>query len=228
MPTAQSTISFEDIDGAIFDFDGTLAVTAPLWKDVDRSFLGKRGIEYTPEYGTRLATLGFTAGAQWTIDTYGLDETVEEICREWTEEGYERYRNEITLRDGAAAVVEAFTNAGVTCALATNNNRELLGSMRHIDIDSLFDVQVYGREVAAQKDEPDIYLEAARRLGCAPERCLVFEDIPEGIIAGKRAGMTVCAMRDDFSADQEPRKALLSDWMISDYRELIRTGKDAD
>ena len=156
MPTAQSTISFEDIDGAIFDFDGTLAVTAPLWKDVDRSFLGKRGIEYTPEYGTRLATLGFTAGAQWTIDTYGLDETVEEICREWTEEGYERYRNEITLRDGAAAVVEAFTNAGVTCALATNNNRELLGSMRHIDIDSLFDVQVYGREVAAQKDEPDI------------------------------------------------------------------------
>ena len=54
-----------------------------------------------------------------------------------------------------------------------------------------------------------------------PEKCLVFEDIPEGIIAGKRAGMTVCAMRDEFSASQEPRKALLSDWMISDYRELL-------
>ena len=221
MPTAQSTISFEDIDGAIFDFDGTLAVTAPLWKDVDRSFLGKRGIEYTPEYGTRLATLGFTAGAQWTIDTYGLDETVEEICREWTEEGYERYRNEITLRDGAASVVEAFTNAGVTCALATNNNRELLGSMRHIDIDSLFDVQVYGREVAAQKDEPDIYLEAARRLGCAPERCLVFEDIEPGISAARRAGFITCAVHAGDESQDWDGVSAAAHMAITSWDELL-------
>ena len=55
----------------------------------------------------------------------------------------------------------------------------------------------------------------------SPENCLVFEDIPEGILAGKRAGMTVAAVRDDFSRRLEPEKERLSDLMISDYRELL-------
>ena len=76
-------------------------------------------------------------------------------------------------------------------------------------------------EVAAGKPEPDIYLEVARRLKVDPEACLVFEDIPEGILAGKRAGMTVIAMADRFSEDMEKEKRDLADGFISDYRELL-------
>ena len=68
---------------------------------------------------------------------------------------------------------------------------------------------------------PDIYLEVARRLKVDPEACLVFEDIPEGILAGKRAGMTVIAMADRFSEDMEKEKRDLADGFISDYRELL-------
>ena len=76
-------------------------------------------------------------------------------------------------------------------------------------------------EVAHGKPEPDIYLEVAKRLGVQPENCLVFEDIPAGIMAGKAAGMPGIAMEDDFSADLMDEKRALADAVISDYRELL-------
>ena len=55
----------------------------------------------------------------------------------------------------------------------------------------------------------------------SPEHCLVFEDVPMGILAGKRAGMKVCAIEDAFSKKQEAQKRELADWYIEDYREIL-------
>ena len=66
------------------------------------------------------------------------------------------------------------------------------------------------------KPEPDIYLKVAEDLAAAPEHCLVFEDVPMGILAGKRAGMTVCAVEDDFSAPQREKKS--GPWQIITVR----------
>ena len=84
-----------------------------------------------------------------------------------------------------------------------------------------FDVVVTACEVAHGKPEPDIYLEVAKRLGVQPENCLVFEDIPAGIMAGKAAGMPVIAVEDDFSEELMDEKRELADAVISDYRELL-------
>ena len=75
--------------------------------------------------------------------------------------------------------------------------------------------------MAHGKPEPDIYLEVAKRLGVKPEECLVFEDIPAGIRAGKAAGMPVIAVEDDFSKDLMDEKRALADAVIADYRELL-------
>lgn len=74
----------------------------------------------------------------------------------------------------------------------------------------------------AGKPAPDVYLETARGLGISPADCLVFEDVPMGILAGKRAGMKVCAVEDDFSKGQEKQKRELADWYIQDYYEVLR------
>ena len=76
-------------------------------------------------------------------------------------------------------------------------------------------------EVEKGKPEPDIYLGVARRLQVAPEDCLVFEDVPAGILAGKRAGMTVLAVEDDFSRELSGEKKALADGYICDYSELL-------
>ena len=67
----------------------------------------------------------------------------------------------------------------------------------------------------------EINLEVAKRLSVEPEHCLVFEDIPAGIIAGKRAGMTVIAVEDDFSKEMKAQKCALADGFIETYFEIF-------
>ena len=76
-------------------------------------------------------------------------------------------------------------------------------------------------EVAAGKPAPDIYLNVAGRLQVDPQDCVVFEDVPAGIQAGKRAGMTVFAVEDAFSLDMKEEKKQLADYYIRDYFELL-------
>lgn len=71
------------------------------------------------------------------------------------------------------------------------------------------------------KPAPDVYLEAARRLGVPAEKCIVFEDIPVGIQAGKSAGMRTCAIRDDYSQSQDGEKRRLADYYIESYAQAL-------
>ena len=114
---------------------------------------------------------------------------------EWNRLGAALYETSVELRPGAEAYLRALREAGVPLALATTNDPHVLGAMRHVDVYGLFDVVVCGREVARGKDHPDIYLEAARRLGVAPEGCCVFEDILPGVTSAHRAGMRAVAVR---------------------------------
>ena len=75
-------------------------------------------------------------------------------------------------------------------------------------------------EAGAGKPAPDVYLMVAGELAVEPERCLVFEDVPMGILAGKNAGMRVCAVEDDFSRPQEEKKRKLADYYIQDYDDI--------
>jgi beta-phosphoglucomutase-like phosphatase (HAD superfamily) len=62
----------------------------------------------------------------------------------------------------------------------------------------------------------------AEDLGVKPEKCLVFEDVPMGILAGKNAGMKVCAIEDDFTRPQRDRKRELADFYINDFDDIMK------
>ena len=74
--------------------------------------------------------------------------------------------------------------------------------------------------MAAGKPAPDVYLKVADDLRVSPGECLVFEDVPNGILAGKNAGMEVCAVDDAFSRPDEEEKKRLADYFIHDYYEI--------
>lgn len=194
---------------AIFDFDGTISDTASLWHEIDLAFLGERGLPYSHDYVRTLSVLGFEAGARYTVERFGLHEDPADICDEWNRMGRALYRSRATLRDGAEAYIQALRNAGIGVALATTNDPDVLDSMRHVRVNDLFDVRVHGKEVARQKDHPDIYLEAARRLGAEPSQCIVFEDIVPGLLSAKRAGMLTCGVysNDPVQRVKEVQKA---------------------
>ena len=205
---------------AIFDFDGTLADTSHIWHSVDLAFLGKRGLPYDDDYPQRLATLGFVDGAQYTIERYGLDETVEDICAEWQTSSRDLYRSEVTLRPGAERYIMALRDQGIPCALATTNSPAVLESMQHLDVFTLFDARVYAQDVGKSKDHPDSYLEAAKRLGTNPHDCIVFEDVCNALQTVQRAGMTACGVRaNDPSQPKETRD--VADLWLEDWRDIV-------
>ncbi len=208
-------------DYAIFDFDGTLSATEVLWEKVDRAFFAERGIEYTPDVHQTLATLGFVGGAHWVRDTYGVRDSVEDICDEWNRTGAALYASECVLRPGAGSYLAALREAGIPIALATTNDPLVLGSLRpRICVDELFDAVVCGKEVGKPKSEPDIYLEAARRIGAEPERTMVFEDIVAGTRSAKSAGFSVCAVACTDPLQPRAKLRREADVWLEDWRDI--------
>ena len=93
--------------------------------------------------------------------------------------------------------------------------------LKSLGIAEYFDELHTSCEVAKGKPAPDIYLLVAEKLGVAPDKCLVFEDIMQGILAGKAAGMKVCAIKDEFSLKQEAEKQEAADWFINGFDEIM-------
>ncbi len=172
--------------------------------------------------------MSFSETADYFKTHFQIPDSTEEIKQAWVEMSIEKYRNEVPLKLGVHSFLQYLKRTGKKAGIATSNGREMVDAvLESLQITSYFQVIATACEVPAGKPAPDIYLEVARRLQVQPERCMVFEDVPAGILAGKRAGMTVCAVEDEFSAGMKKEKQELADFYIRDYRELFEDQENA-
>lgn len=209
--------------GAIFDMDGTILDSMCVWQEIDIAFLGKRGFEVPDDYLKMITPLGFLGAAEYTIERFGLDEKPEDLTREWYEMAKEAYAREVKLKPHAREYLEALKGAGTRLAVATSSAMELLEPcLKRNGIYDLFDAFVTTMEVGKGKEFPDVYLEAARRIGTAPENCIVYEDILKGILAAKKAGCAqIVAMEEPASAYEAEAIHKEADYYIRDFSELL-------
>ncbi|MBC7961188.1 MAG: HAD family hydrolase, partial [Vallitaleaceae bacterium] len=116
---------------------------------------------------------------------------------------------------------------GIKTGIGTSNSKELVELIvNRFDLGYYFGSIRTSCEVEKGKPHPDIYLKVAADLGVKPENCLVFEDVPMGIMAGKNAGMKVCAVYDDFSKHVVEEIKTLSDYFINSFDELMEMIED--
>jgi HAD superfamily hydrolase (TIGR01509 family) len=152
-------------------------------------------------------------------DVIGLPEPPEEISAEVVRRMGEHYRDELPLLPGALCAVERLA-ARWPLGLASSSNRPLIDLV--LDVSGLaryFRATVSSEEVARGKPAPDVFLEAARRLAVAPERCAVVEDSANGIRAGRAAGMLVVAIPNPhFPPDDDALAA--ADVVLDSLEEL--------
>lgn len=212
----------QNTQAIIFDLDGTLVDSMWLWNDIDIEFLEARGLALPETYQHDIEGMSFTETAIYTKELFRLPESVDELKAIWNRMAIEKYTFEVPFKPGAEKFLQHCKKQKISMGIATSNSRELVDAVVHaLHLDNYIQEIVTSCEVEKGKPAPDVYLEAARRLGIAPEYCLVFEDVPMGILAGKNAGMRVCAVEDAFSADKQAEKRSLADYYISNYEQVL-------
>ncbi len=206
----------------LFDLDGTLVDSMWMWKQIDIEFLGRYGYDCPDDLQKSIEGMSFSETAVYFKERFQIPLSLDEIKTCWTQMSIDKYRYEVPLKSGALEFLKYCKEHTIRTGIATSNGREMVDAViESLQIGEYLDVITTACEVKSGKPEPDIYLEVARRLGVDPSECLVFEDIPAGIIAGKRAGMQVIAVEDDFSKLMKPEKMKLADGFIDTYFDIL-------
>lgn len=212
----------ENIRAAIFDLDGTLVDSMYVWSKVDEDFLAQRGIAVTEEYTDKMRSMFFETAAAYTKDTYGLDESVEEIMQVWLDMAHYEYANNVKAKEGSLELLLTLKEKGIALGMATSNNPYLLKPcLENNNMGGIFDCVCYTSEVGVNKSNPDIYLYTAGKLGVKPSDCVVFEDIIEGIKSAASVGMKTVAVYDPANELYLSDLKKYSNRLIYDYGELL-------
>lgn len=209
------------IKAVLFDLDGTVMDSMWLWEDIDIEYLGRYGYELPEDLQKSIEGMGFTETAYYFKERFQIPDSIEEIKKEWNRMAFEKYANEVTPKPGVIRFLQHLKENGIQTAIASSNSHELIRAcLKNNGMEQFFDCIVTSCDVAKGKPSPDIYQKAAQLLQVQPEHCLVFEDVPMGILAGKAAGMRVCAVEDAHSEDQKEEKRRLADYYIRSYDEI--------
>ena len=211
----------EGIEAVIFDLDGTLIDSMWMWKQIDIDYLARHGHALPENLQDCIEGMSFSETAVYFKERFALSDPLDVIKDDWNRMAYDIYVNEVPLKPGVLAFLQYLKQKGIRTGIATSNSKELLQAvLESLGIAEYFDELHTSCEVKRGKPAPDIYLLVADRLEAEPEKCLVFEDIMQGILAGKAAGMKVCAVQDAYSLKQEAEKRETADWFIDGFEEI--------
>ena len=206
----------------VFDLDGTLIDSMGMWHEIDIEYLGRYGYQVPEGLQRVIEGMSFVETAQYFKAHFQIPQTVEEMRGEWNEMARSYYASRVRLKPGAMELLLRLRELDWKIGIATSNSRELVHAF--LDANQLggyFDAVVTGTEVINGKPAPDIYLRAAQLMGVPPEECLVFEDVPMGIRAGKAAGMTTAAIYDSASDEVWAEKQALADFSVMSFLECL-------
>jgi HAD superfamily hydrolase (TIGR01509 family) len=207
------------IAAVVFDLDGVLLDSEQVWNEVREAVVRERGGRWTDQAQADMMGMSSTEWSHYMHEVLGVPDPPEEINREVLRRMLERYSERLPLIDGAVDAVKRLAECR-PLGLASSSNRELIE--RALEVSGLagcFRTTVSSEEVARGKPAPDVYLEAARRLGVEPARCAAIEDSANGIRSAHAAGMRVVAIPNP--AFPPPNDALaLADVVLDSIRKL--------
>lgn len=202
----------------IFDMDGTLVDSMPIWKSLSRDYLQARGRHPTQAQLDAMGPMTMLEGAAFLMDTFGVEGPPERIIEEMHAVMEAHYRTDIPLKPGVRAYLERLRGEGAKLCVATATAEPLAQAcLERLEVAGYFDFILSCETVGAGKTKPDVYLEAARRLGAGPAETAVFEDALYAAQTAREAGFYVvgipeAAYQDDWSALEELADETILDW----------------
>jgi HAD superfamily hydrolase (TIGR01509 family) len=194
-----TTRPWPTLQAVLFDMDGLLVDTEPIWFEVEQSVMAKLGAQWTPIDQQALVGGSLQASVDYLLDRAGrpAGASFDEVA-DWLVGGMAQLlaTREIEPLPGVVALVTEVRAAGIQYALVTSSERVIADAVRKaLARHGLsFDVVVCGEDVTSHKPDPEPYLLAASLLGVDPRCCVALEDSPNGVAAALAAGCVTVAV----------------------------------
>lgn len=199
----------DTLAAVLWDMDGTIVDSEPLWLQAELAMLGRYGIEMTPEIHDGLVGTGLWEAAEG-FRRLGVPMSADDIVAEWVRSVAQAMAvSPPDWRPGARELLASLRERGIPCALVTMSVRSLAEAIAELLPPGTFDAIVAGDEVDHEKPHPQPYLLGAAALGVAPERCVAIEDSPTGLRSATAAGAVAIGVPNLLPLDQAPASAVL-------------------
>ena len=203
----------------IFDMDGTLVDSMGYWKGLGREYLERRGIDPEERLLWMVKAMTMLEGAAYFMETFHIPGPPQRIVDEMEAMMDGHYREDVPLKPGVKAYLEGLKEGGARLCVATATAEPLSHAcLSRLGVVHLFDFILSCETLGVSKNRPDVYLEAARRLGAAPGETAVFEDALYAARTAKEAGFYTVAVPEAAYAADWPELSALADETILDWR----------
>jgi HAD superfamily hydrolase (TIGR01509 family) len=207
------------LHAVVLDLDGVLIEGEEIWDDVRQTLVRERSGRWTPQAHVAMMGMSSPEWSRYMAEQLALPMSPEVINDETVARVVARYTEELPLVDGAVEVVRGLAGRW-PLALASSANRPIIDLvLDRAGLHGCFRATVASEEVARGKPAPDVYLEAAARLGVAPAACAAVEGSANGLRAAAAAGMRVVAV-PNHRFPPAPELVEASDLAVADLREL--------
>lgn len=210
------------MQAAIFDLDGTLLDSMPVWDDVGPDYLRAQGI--TPPEGLRekLKTMSFRISAEYFVKEFSLNASVDDLMAYWKDAVAHHYHSTIELKPFVIEYLQQLQARGIRMCVATATDRQLAeAALNRLGILKYFEFVITVDEVGKSKEFPDIFLEAARRLDCPPNECVVFEDSLHALLTLQETEFSGWGVHDASAGADLDKVKEISDRFVWSFAELI-------
>jgi HAD superfamily hydrolase (TIGR01509 family) len=208
------------IKGAIFDLDGTLLDSMPLWNNFGQYYLQTRGIVSPAGLGETLKAMSLLQAARYFREHFGFVDTETEILIQFNDLLAMHYRDRIVLKPQVYSFLKRLKEAGVKLCIATATDRNLAqAALQRLGIIGCFEFILTCADVCCGKDEPLIFLRSLDMLGTKKEETIVFEDALYAIKTAKEAGFLVAGVFDESAKADADEIKILTNYYINSFEE---------
>lgn len=199
---------------AIFDLDGTLTDSMYVWDRLPEELVRQFGGTPAPGLSHTLRSMSSPQAADYLIRTYHLSATPQQLIEAMEALADREYRERVPLKPGVRTLLERLAQLGIPCAVATASQvHQARQALERLEVLPHFSFILSATQYGP-KTCPDLYLEAARRLGASPKDTLVFEDALHATQTAAGAGFPVIGVYDTFSAEDEQALKAVCRWYL--------------
>ena len=209
----------------LFDFDGTLVDSVPVYTAAEIRILEENGVAYPENVGEIVTPLGYKGTAEYFINGLGLKMSIDEVMVLFDKYMVQAYSNDVPAKEYVISVLKELKKQGKSLNVLTASPHITVDPcMKRLGITELFDNVWSTDEFGLTKADPELFIRAAQLLNEKPENILHFDDSLEAVRTAKKAGMKTCGVYDSLWAKDTQEIKNVTDYYIDDFSQLLDLG----